>query len=290
MSAHEMTNTTTKKAANSIVGKLTAGILAIAAVLSAAPAEAQDAGGPVLVVGDSLELGSGPYLRRALAGTEVEIDAERSRTSSAGLRVLAAELRDDHEVVVFPLGTNDLSASTLESNLVAAQELAGGRCLVVATIARPNERGSTTAELNGAVEAFAAHAGAQVMDWHSAALSTPGVLGRDRVHATGQGYALRGSLLAEAVQGCLLGGDLGGLPAPKNPDVRVPKAPPEQPRRREAPRPRRRPPARVPVAWALRSLLAMAGRPVSLVAGAAADARTAAMKAEPEPVLGAPPR
>jgi hypothetical protein len=282
MSAHEMTNTTTKKAANSIVGKLTAGILAVAAVLSAAPAEAQEAGGPVLVVGDSLEVGSGPYLRRALAGTEVEIDAERSRTSSAGLRVLAAELRDDHEVVVFPLGTNDLSASTLESNLAAAQELARGRCMVVATIARPNERGSSTAELNGAVEAFAARAGAQVMDWHSAALSTPGVLGRDRIHATGQGYALRGSLLAEAVQGCLLGGDLGGLPAPKNPDVRIPKAPPEQPRRR--------PPARVPVAAALRSLLAMAGRPVSLVAGAAADARTAAMKAEPEPVLGAPHR
>jgi hypothetical protein len=80
------------------------------------------------------------------------------------------------------------------------------------------------------------------------------------------------------------------VPAPKNPDVRVPTAPPEHPPRREAPRPRRRPPVRVPVASALQSLLAMAGRPVSLVAGAAADARTAAMRAEPEPVLGAPPR
>jgi hypothetical protein len=80
------------------------------------------------------------------------------------------------------------------------------------------------------------------------------------------------------------------LPAPENPDVRIPQPPPEQPRRREPPGPRRHPPARVPVAAALRSLLAMAARPVSLVAGAAADARTAAMKAEPEPVLGAPPR
>jgi lysophospholipase L1-like esterase len=282
-----MTNTTTKKAANSIVGKLTAGILAVAAVLSAGPAEAQDAGGPVLVVGDSLEVGSGPYLRQALAGIEVEVDAERSRTSSAGLRVLAAELRDDHEVVVFPLGTNDLSASTLESNLAAAQELAGGRCMVVATIARPNERGSSTAELNRAVEAFAARAGAQVMDWHSAALSTPGVLGRDRIHATSEGYALRGSLLAEAVQGCLLGGDLGGLPAPENPDVRIP-GPAAEPRRPPAPKPHHSPPARVPVPAALRSLVAMAAGPVALVAGAVADARAAVMKAEPEPVLGAP--
>jgi hypothetical protein len=287
MSAHEMTKTTTKKAANSIVGKLTAGILAIAAVLSAAPAEAHDAGGPVLVVGDSLEVGSGPYLRQALPGIEVTVDAERSRTSSAGLRVLAEELRGDHEVVLFPLGTNDLSASTLESNLVAAQELAGGRCMVAATIARPNERGSSTAELNRAVEAFAARAGAQVMDWHSAALSTPGVLGRDRIHATSEGYALRGSLLAEAVQGCLLGGDLGGLPAPENPDVRIP-GPAAEPRRSPAPKPHHSPPARVPVPAALRSLVAMAAGPVALVAGAVADARAAAMKAEPEPVLGAP--
>jgi lysophospholipase L1-like esterase len=285
-----MTNTTTKKAANSIVGKLTAAILAIAAVFPATSASAQAPGGPVLVVGDSLEVGSSPYLRQALARTRVDVDAERSRTSTAGLRVLASRLRPDHEVVVFPLGTNDLSAATLGSSLAAAQELAGGRCMVVATISRPNQRGSTTAELNGAVEAFASQSGAQVMDWRSAALSTPGALGRDRIHATGQGYALRASLLAEAVQGCLLGGDLGGLPAPENPDVRIPeppgRKPPPQPR--EPKQPPRRAEARVPVIEALRSLLAMAGRPVSLVAGAAGAARTAANKGEPEPVLGAP--
>ena len=85
ISAHERTNTTTKKAANSIVGKLTAGILAVAAVLSGRrrPARRQ-AGGPVLVVGDSLEVGSAPYLRQALPGTALEVDAERSRSSSAG--------------------------------------------------------------------------------------------------------------------------------------------------------------------------------------------------------------
>jgi hypothetical protein len=241
----------------------------------------------VLVVGDSLEVGSGPYLRQALAGTSVEVDAERSRSSTAGLRVLGTTLRADHKVIVFPLGTNDLSASSLASNLSAAQGLAGGRCLVVATIARPNLRGSSTAELNAVVEAFAAQSGAQVMDWRSAALSTPGVLGRDRIHATGQGYALRASLLAEAVQNCLSGGDRGGLPAPEDPNVRIPEPPDSEPRP-EPRRPRRQPAARVPVAAALRSLLDMAGAPVSLVAAAAGDARTAAMKGQPEPVLGAP--
>ena len=240
----------------------------------------------MLVIGDSLEVGSGPYLRRALAGSAVEVDATRSRTSAQGLSVLAEKLRPDHEVIVFPLGTNDLSASTLGSNLAAAQELAGGRCMVVATVTRPGRRGSPLGELNAIVEAFASQAGAQVMDWRSAALSTPGALGRDGVHATGQGYALRASLLAEAVQGCLLGGDLGGLPAPEDPNVRIPEPP--EPR----PRPRRRQPegARVPVVAALRSLVEMAGRPISLVARAVADARTAANKGEPEPVLGAPER
>ena len=111
ISAHEMTNTTTKKAANSIVGKLTAGILAVAAVLPVAPVAAQGAGGSALVVGDSLEVGSAPYLRGALAGVPLELDAKRSRSSSEGLRVLASKLGPEHEVVVFPLGTNDFSAS-----------------------------------------------------------------------------------------------------------------------------------------------------------------------------------
>src|SRR5688572_30647192 len=160
ISAHEMTNTSTKKAANSIVGKLTAGIVAVAAVLPAAPALAQGANGPVLVVGDSLEVGSAPYLRQALAGTPVEIDAKRSRSSTAGVGVLASKLRPEHAVVVFPLGTNDLSAATLAASLAAAGDLAGDRCIVVATIARPN-RGSPTAELNRVVEQFASQRAAQ---------------------------------------------------------------------------------------------------------------------------------
>jgi hypothetical protein len=279
ISAHEMTNTTTKKAANSIVGKLTAGILAVAAVLTPAPAQAQGAAsGPVLVVGDSLEVGAAPYLRQALAGTAVEIDARRGRSSTVGVDVLASKLRPEHTVVAFPLGTNDLSAATLAASLASAAELAGDRCVVVATIARP-DRGSPTAELNQVVEQFASQSGAQVMDWRSAARSAPGVLGRDRIHATAQGYALRGSLLAEAIQACLVGGDLGGIPAPRDPDVRVP-----EPRRPKPPTP----PARLPTPAgfaALAALLRHAGAPMS----AALDgALTAATKAGPEPVLGAP--
>jgi len=286
ISAHEMTNTTTKKAANSIVGKLTAGILAVAAVLPVAPVAAQGAGGSALVVGDSLEVGSGPYLRGALAGVPLELDAKRSRSSSEGLRVLASKLGPEHEVVVFPLGTNDFSASAFASNLAAARELAGQRCMVVATIARPNLRGSSTADLNRVVEQFAGTGNAQVADWRSAALSTPGVLGRDRIHASAPGYALRASLLAEAVQGCLLGGNLGGIPAPEDPNVTVPDAPSGRPRARR-PKPKPQPPARLPAKAAILALDDAVDHVASLVGSALLEAQTAATTARPEPVLGA---
>jgi lysophospholipase L1-like esterase len=279
-------NTTRKKAANSIVGKLTAGILATGAVFLAPPAAAQTGGEAVLVVGDSLAVGSGPYVRQALGGLSVEVDAKRSRTSSEGLRVLGAKLRAEHDVVVFDLGTNDTSASAFGSNLVAARELAGGRCMVVATISRPPLRGSAAGPLNRVIEQFAAQGNVQVADWRSATATTPGVLGRDRTHATGQGYALRGSLLAEAVQGCLLGGDFGGIPAPEDPNARPPEA-----RRRGRPRRRRPPPARpakLPAPAVIDAFGTMAGRVVSLVAAAGRGAQTAAAGPAPEPVLGAP--
>src|SRR5688572_26430132 len=146
ISAHDRTNTTTKKAANSIVGKLTAGILATGAV--AALGFPSPGGASVLVVGDSLEVGSAPHLRAALAGTALDVDAGPGRTSTEGVGVLARRLRPEHEVVVFPLGTNDTSPDAFAVSLASAARLAGPRCLVVATIARRPLRGSPAGPLN----------------------------------------------------------------------------------------------------------------------------------------------
>jgi lysophospholipase L1-like esterase len=280
--------TSTKKTANSIVGKLTAGIVAAGAVFTTILASG--AAASVLVVGDSLEVGSAPHLRAALGSTAVEIDAENGRTSSQGVGVLADRLRPEHEVVVFPLGTNDLSADAFASSLAAAAQLAGGRCMVVATIVR---RRPPASELNRVVASLAATGEVQVADWRAAA-AAPGVLGRDGTHATGAGYALRASLLAEAVRGCLVGGGASGIPAPRDPDARVP---PEEQRDegrpgRAAPplrpaEPRARP-VRLPAREALLALAVMLRRAASPVVAALQDVQTAATKAEPEPVLGAP--
>jgi hypothetical protein len=274
ISAHERMNTTTKKAANSIVGKLTAGILATAAVAATCLAAPAAQAASVLVVGDSLEVGSGPYLRALLPG--VTVDAEKGRTSSEGVRVLSSLLDPSVRVIVFPLGTNDSpsNAGGLAANLAAVRQLAGDRCVVVATLSRPPVGGVSVAGLNGVVEQFAGRPAAQVADWRTVVASIPSLLVRDRVHATGDGYSVRATLLAEAVQGCLLGGaSVGpsGIPAPRDPNARPPEAEGE--------------PALVLSLDPLAALARAAFRPI---AGAFQAARTAATKAGPEPVLGGP--
>jgi hypothetical protein len=58
----------------------------------------------VLVIGDSLEVGSGPYVRQQLTGTPVSVDARTGRPSSEGVAVLRQRLTPADRVVVFDLG------------------------------------------------------------------------------------------------------------------------------------------------------------------------------------------
>jgi lysophospholipase L1-like esterase len=190
-----------------------------------AAAAATDA---VLVVGDSLEVGTAPYLRQELGGTPVTVDARIGRPSGEGLRVLASRLRPEHRVVVFDLGVNDNPAQPggLASDLAAARRLAGDRCVVVATLERLPLNGVDVDGLNRAVKGFAARtSGVQLVDWQSAVMSDPGLLNPDHLHPKPDGYALRGRLVAEGVQACLAGGATSAV-APKAPPAGVVQAPP----------------------------------------------------------------
>jgi lysophospholipase L1-like esterase len=286
MSAQETMNTTTKKAANSIVGKLTALILAGAAavLLSGAPAVAQNPGGSVLVIGDSLQVGTGPYLEQELGALPVEADVRESRGSGEGLEALRARLRPEHSVVVFDMGTNDdpSNPDALYATLQAARAATGDRCLVVATLLRPPYNGITYDGLNAALERFALDTPrVQLVDWSGVATSTPGILYEDGVHARPEGYALRGRLIADAVRSCdgARGGARGDLQVPSDAPASLPAAPePEPPPEVEV---RLEPPA---------PLLAIAGagrHAATLVSAAGRDARQAAGMGPPEPVLGA---
>lgn len=238
----------------------------------ALPASASAKG--VLVVGDSLEVGTGPYLQRALAGRSVTVDARKSRPSSVGVDVLRSRLRPGHSVVVFDLGTNDDPSAPggLSADLQSARSLTGDRCLIVATVNRPSAGG-----LNRAVTAFAnGTQNVEVVDWHAAAAEDPGLLGPDHIHATPAGYAERARLIADAVETCLAGGDAS--------DARQP-APRRRPRPVAPAKPR---PSRIdwlgqPVS---RRLIAYWRTLQGLVGGALRTTRAALAGPPPEPVLG----
>ena len=290
MSAQDRMNTTTKKAANSIVGKLTAVILAIAAAVllpGSGVGHAQSGGANVLVVGDSLQVGTGPYLEQELGALPVEFDHRTGRGSAEGVSVLRSRLRPEHTIVMFDLGTNDdpRNPDALYSAMNSAREIAGDRCLVVATVLRPPYNGVGVDGMNAAVERFALdNPGVQLVDWYGIVTSTPGMLYEDGVHARPEGYALRGRLLADAVAACSGGGGgggAGGIPAPAGGPTEPPPLPEPEPE----------PPAEVefdvPTPAPLRALGSAIRGAASLVSAAGREAQQAAGLGPPEPVLGA---
>jgi hypothetical protein len=190
---------------------------AIAAGALAAVGPAAAASGSVVYVGDSLGVGTTPYLQRELGSVQVHGDSKVSRPSQAGPGILRQQLAPGDKVVVFDLGTNDDAAAPgrLQADLEAAAGIAGNRCMVVATINKPGP----VEGLNSAVRSFeAGRPGTQVVDWRGAVRSDPSMLAGDGVHGTGTGYAVRGRLFADAVRACLAGG--GAAPPPREPGPR----------------------------------------------------------------------
>jgi hypothetical protein len=187
--------------------------IALALVVSCA--FAASAGASVLYVGDSLGVGTAPYLRSELGGTGMDVDAEIGRPSGVGVDILASLISAEHEVVVFDLGTNDDPAApqALASDLDEARRIAGDRCLVIATLNRPPVNGVAVDGLNRAVTSFAASdANVSVVDWHAAAAADPGLL-IDGVHTDAEGYAVRAGLFADAISSCgTFGGAAGSAP------------------------------------------------------------------------------
>jgi hypothetical protein len=260
-------------------------LLAIAALvcgLAPAPQAAAKSGG-VLVVGDSLEVGTGPYLRRELAGVPLTVDARTSRPSPEGLRVLRARLRPGDQIVVFDLGTNDDPSNPrqLASDLSAARQLVGNRCLVVATVNRPPYAGVSVAGLNRVIQAFVDQTrGAQLVDWRAAVAAQPSLVGRDGVHPNPGGYAVRARLVAQGIQACL---ESGALRAPRPGKARGASPPRPPPVRRRRASPAASPLARIaPI-----GVLIGTGRDLAGVLSAAWQAaRDGVTPTPPEPVLG----
>jgi hypothetical protein len=181
-------------------------LFGIALVLSLALPAAANAS--VAYVGDSLGVGTVPYLRSELPGVTIDDDSEIGRPSSVGLPILKSKMSANPDVVVFDLGTNDDPANpdALASDLAAARQIAGSRCMVMATLNRPPLNGVSVDGLNRAVTSFASADGnVALVDWHGHVQANPSLLISDGVHPTPTGYALRSKLFAAAIRSCGVG-------------------------------------------------------------------------------------
>jgi hypothetical protein len=124
---------------------------------SGAPTPARPAaavGKRVFVVGDSLAIGTKPYLGRYLHGWRVRTSATISKHAPQGASELARRSRHLPPVVVASLGTNDdpHAVSSFEHAVRTSLRAVGKHgCLVWPNIVRPTTVGRTSSGLRSAV-------------------------------------------------------------------------------------------------------------------------------------------
>jgi lysophospholipase L1-like esterase len=185
--------------------------LALAFVLSLAAVGSVTAGretselpakSTVLDIGDSLSVGTDPYLRPRLRGYRVERlhDVGLHAEDAATIVLLSRSLPS---VLVVSAGTNDdprrvAAFSTAVSTIM--RSAGANRCVVWPTIARPPAAGRSYDGLNAALRRTAARKEVLVLvDWAGLARRHPEWLAKDGVHAGPAGYRARAAAIAHAV-------------------------------------------------------------------------------------------
>jgi lysophospholipase L1-like esterase len=169
------------------------------------PALAQLEMSDVLIIGDSLAVGTMPYLDSMLTDRSITWDAANGRTTPQGIHALRAALREvEPQAVVVSLGTNDGSDPHRFTHRVRLMlhDLAPRTCVIWTTIVRPPRKGPYRA-LNRALRAEAGRDHRLVLiDWDRA-VRRGAVRLRDGLHADAEGYRYRSIKIAEAVHaGC----------------------------------------------------------------------------------------
>ncbi len=182
---------------------LVAALLALAVLAPSARAETHPG---VLVVGDSLEELTSPYLARYLPGVRLTVNAVGGSNSFQIYDLFRESYEPSQRVIVFDAGTNDNPAypQILEENLAKVAATVGDRCLVVPTIHGFTVNGIDNSGKNRVVRAFAAsRPGTQTPDWAGAVAAHPDLLQADGLHPIPAGAELRARLIAQGVQACL---------------------------------------------------------------------------------------
>ena len=174
------------------------------AVTVARPAAA--VGKRVFVVGDSLAVGTRPYLGRYLHRWRVRTSATISKHAPEGASELAHRAAHLPPVVVASLGTNDdpHAVSSFEHAIRTSLRVVGEHgCVVWPNIVRPPVGGATYAGYNGVLGRLAKrNHHLRVVDWVRIASHNRGWFGDDGVHPNATGYMVRAQAIAKKVRRC----------------------------------------------------------------------------------------
>ena len=184
-------------------------LLALGVPASAAPAEEPASAAltrNLLVNGDSLAVGTAPYIPRALRRWRVTQSTEVSRHAFQGASVMRAYGRSLPRVIHVSLGTNDdpRSLSAFRAAIRSVMAAAGRRrCVVWANIVRPPVAGASYSGYNRVLaQESKPRSHLRVVDWAKLVSRNPGWLAGDGVHVSATGYAARASAVARSVRRC----------------------------------------------------------------------------------------
>ncbi|MFL5832676.1 MAG: hypothetical protein ACJ76B_01670 [Solirubrobacterales bacterium] len=194
------------------------GTVAAAVLVLCLCAPAAQARPHVLVVGDSLEELTSPYLARYLPGVELTVNAVGGYNSYQIFDLFQDSYDPSVDVVVFDAGTNDNPSypEILAGNLEKVAETAGDRCIVVPTIHGLHPGGVDDTGKNRVVAEFAAsRPGTQVPDWQRTVATRPDLMQADNLHPIEEGADYRAQLIAQGVQGCLAYGEAVATASPE---------------------------------------------------------------------------
>ena len=187
-------------------GIVTALIVAMLALASAARAD--EGSGRVLVVGDSLEELTAPYLQHLLPGVPITVNAVGGFNSFQIFDLFQESYEPSDSVIVFDAGTNDDPhyPQILAENLAKVAQTVGNRCIVVPTIHGFTVSGVDNAGKNRVVAEFAAsRPGTQTPDWAGFVHTHPQLMQSDNLHPIEAGAEARARLIAEGIDRCLAG-------------------------------------------------------------------------------------
>jgi hypothetical protein len=160
----------------------------------------------LLVNGDSLAVGTAPYIPRELRRWRVTQSTAISRHAPEGASVLRAYGRGLPRVIHVSLGTNDdpRNLSGFRAAIRAVMAAAGPRrCVVWANIVRPAVGGgNSTGGKKGVARESRPRENLRVVNWARMVRRNPHWLAGDGVHVSADGYQERARNIARSVRRC----------------------------------------------------------------------------------------